>query len=88
MAINVYFEVYTGDVNGISTFGYYTRTVDVEEHIFRHAGREITSRSQRVWLENLNTGSISYLKYRYGPQGTPVDMDEFLFIKLRSKWLR
>jgi len=49
---------------------------------FSYPTRQIFNRANRVWQEN--DQGISFIKNRYVDPNTPVDMEEFMWIKLNS----
>ena len=49
-------------------------------------GYRITAASDRVWKER-DDGDVRYLKNRTIPNDAPVDMKEFMWIKLQSHQL-
>lgn len=73
---------------------YYELTYPVVKHFFQRDIKmdgaavsginwNIMIQADRVWIET--AGGISYYKHRYADVKQPVDLCEFLFIKLRSK---
>jgi hypothetical protein len=47
----------------------------------RYSSRLMYSAS-RIWLED-ETG-VRYIKHRHAPEHTPVDLEEFIVVKLKS----
>jgi len=83
MAMNLYFEIYKRTDNGSITFEY--KATKVIDYTLRANLVQFVRLSQRVWIEDTEKGLVYYYKNRGGdPEKISVDMDEFLFVKLRS----
>lgn len=77
--MNLYFELLldlTGEPVNLACY-------NVEDfQPFSYATRQLFNRANRVWQEN--DKGISFIKNRYVDPDTPVDMKEFMWVKLNS----
>jgi hypothetical protein len=80
--MNIYYEL---SDNAADRYGhkYWTEYLDSGIHFRSIRGLDLTRCSDRIWRED--DKKIIYIKHRYVPISTPVDLQEFGWIKLKSK---
>jgi hypothetical protein len=80
--MNVFFEI--ADC-AVAEFGHkYLALYDVESVAISGTGAQRMQMSERVWAEG--KGGVKYLKNRMtGRKDSPIDMKEFVWVKLKSR---
>lgn len=76
---NAYFEIH-----GCDEYYYISYQEDVGYHdLLRNVPRKLAYMSTRIWIER--NGKVKFIKNRYVPQITEVDLKEFMWVKLKSQ---
>ena len=82
--VNAYFEVYGTNDTGDIDLKYFTAQHTRGSEVLMGRLRTAMLQAQRVWLED-DDGKVRYIKHLFAdPVGLEVNMEEFMWVKLRS----
>ena len=81
--MNLYFEIVPCvPVEGPPKYHTKYLVISAQQWDDTRARTQLSRVANRVWYEN--NGKVNYVKNRLGDRYDPVDMKEFIFVKLRS----